>query len=317
MRKFVAACCCVIVGLEVLIGVPLVVCVIAFAYMGAPGTSVMVSSQPVDFSPSACSNPAVVPAPDYSHDYAATPTPIPMALTGSYVPATSTMPAVCPPPPSPEVTAIAQVRQQNGSPLDGTVVAPSNAASSIGPFVAAVEQIAANETACLMPPPVAPNNPVADANPVESPTAPAAPQPGNLVEALRVCSDQLYVKANDLEASGNYGRADEVRGLARRIREEIQTLVAEAPVIPLVPSTVTAATFDPQAADPAPAANTTETAARKPSVPLADPTVPSALPPASPEQPLILTVQPQRIVIQDEVEANLPPEQNLPTIPAP
>jgi hypothetical protein len=264
------------------------------------------------------SNPAVIPAPNYSSSYESAPATVPSASwsapDGRALPPA---PTVCPPPPTPEVSAIADVRQQNGSPLDGTVVAPSNAASSIGPFVAAVEQIAANETACLMPPPVAPNNPVADANPVESPTAPAAPQPGNLVEALRVCSDQLYVKANDLEASGNYGRADEVRGLARRIREEIQTLVAEAPVIPLVPSTVTAATFDPQAADPAPAANTTETAARKPSVPLADPTVPSALPPASPEQPLILTVQPQRIVIQDEVEANLPPEQNLPTIPAP
>ena len=316
MRKFVAACCCVIVGLEVLIGVPLVVCVIAFAYMGAAGTAVVVSSQPVDFSPSACSSPAVVPAPDYSHDYAATPTPIPMASTGPYASVPSTIPAVCPPPPSPEVPAIAEVRQQNGSPLDGTVVAPSNAAPSIEPFVAAVEQIAANETACLMPPPVAPANPAAAVNPVEPNAAPAAPQPGILVEALRVCSDQLYVKANDLEANGAYGRADEVRSLARRIREEIQTLVAEAPVIPLVPSTVTAATFDPQAADPAPPANTTETPARKPSVPLADPTVPSALPPASPEQPLILTVQP-RIVIQDEVEANLPPEQNLPTIPAP
>lgn len=277
MRKFVAACCCVIVGLEVLVAVPTVVCIVMFAYLEA-GTTVAAPSQPVDFS-SLVSNPAIVPPPNYA-SYETSPAPVRMAS-----PPAPAAPTICPPPPSPspEVTAIAEVRQQNGSPLDGTVVAPSNAAPSIEPFVAAVEQIASNETACLMPPPAAPTQPVAAANPVESPTAPAAPQPGNLVEALRVCSEQLYVKANDLEASGNYGRADDVRHLARRIREEIQTLVAEAPVLPPVPSTVTAAVFDPQTAEPAPVGPDPAAPGPTNSIPLADPTVPSALPQELPQ----------------------------------
>jgi hypothetical protein len=294
MRKFVAACCCVIVGLEVLIGVPLVVCVFAFAYMEAAGTTVTVQSQPVDYPMSVCSNPAVVPAPNYSNGYASTPSPTPLASTGPWAPVPSTTPAVCPPPPSPEVTAIAEVRQQNGSPLDGTIVAPVNPTSppSIWPFIAAVEQVAAKETACLMPPPVAPTEPVAAVNPVEPNAAPAVSQPGGLVEALRVCSEQLYVKANDLEANGEYGRADEVRSLARRIRQEIQTLVAEAPVI--VPSTVTAAAFDPQKADPAAVEPAPATPARGNSIPLTDPTVPSAFPPEPPqpasEEPILPTI---------------------------
>jgi hypothetical protein len=297
MRKFVAACCCVIVGLEVLIAVPLVVCVFALAYMEAAGTTVTVQAQPVDYAASVCSSPATVPAPSYSSGYASTPSPMSTTSPTPWAPMPVTTPAVCPPPPSPEVTAIAEVRQQNGSPLDGTIIAPNNPGPAIEPFVAAVEQVAANETACLMPMPVAPAQAVAAANPVEPSAAPAAPQPGSLVEALRVCSDQLYLKANDLEASGNYGRADEVRCLTRRIRQEIQTFVAEAPVLAPAPATVRAAGFDPQAADPAAVEPTPTTPPKANSVPLADPTVPSAFP-SEPPQPAS-------------------EEPNLPTIPAP
>jgi hypothetical protein len=44
MRKFIATCCCLIVGLQVLIGVPLVICVVFFAYASAASGPVFVTS---------------------------------------------------------------------------------------------------------------------------------------------------------------------------------------------------------------------------------------------------------------------------------
>lgn len=292
MRKFVAACCCVIVGLEVLIAVPLVVCVVMFAYMEAAGTTVTVQAQPVDFPGTGYHNPAIVPAPSYSSPYPTSPSPAAMAILPAPV-----APTTCPLPPLPaEITAIAEVRQHNGSPLDGTIVAPSSPAlpPAIDPFVAAVEQVAVNEAACLMPPPEASAQPPATVLKPEPEAEPAAgPKPAALLEALYASSEHLYLKANDLEADGNYSRADEVRSLARRIRDEIDILRRESPTTPPVPSTVTAASFNPQSPDRAPIAPTTT-----PAIPLGEAALESVIPPVPP--------------VESPSE-----EAKVPTIPAP
>jgi hypothetical protein len=67
-----------------------------------------------------------------------------------------------------------------------------------------------------------------------------------LLESLRVSAQHLYTLSQSLEAEGNYDRADQLRKLARDIREEIQIISREhLPTPAPAPATVTAASFDP------------------------------------------------------------------------
>src|SRR5262245_46532752 len=135
MRKFVAACCCVIVGLEVLIAVPLVTCLVVLGLVGGMGATQVVSDVPQStatyaapmmppVSPTAWSSPTLgsplPPAlpPPVALNTPMCPTtsdcpggPLPLACTA---PSSQLAPA---PTPSPEVEEIAELRQQVGSPL--------------------------------------------------------------------------------------------------------------------------------------------------------------------------------------------------------
>lgn len=285
MRKFFAAACCVIVVLQLLIAVPLVVCIAFFSV--ASGESFVVPTQsyspeygtPVGYSPSpVCTSescpPQLAVAPAYS---------APMPASNSYAPAmpptiadapqaTPWNPAPVTAPkyedPSPaQHAAIAEVRERLGSPIDDAFGNPTPPADPIAayastpvgkPAAATVPQSAPDLT---VPPPfpvAAATNPLADESPAVGPPADATigtkPDAGSckmnpivtLVESLRVSAEHLYTLSQSLEADGNYGRADQLRKLARDIREEIQIISHEHLPTPAPASaTVTAASFDP------------------------------------------------------------------------
>jgi hypothetical protein len=72
-----------------------------------------------------------------------------------------------------------------------------------------------------------------------------------LLDSLHTTTHHLYELTLSLEADGEYGRADQIRKLAREIREEISTIGREhlpAPAPP-VAATVQAASFNPAEPD--------------------------------------------------------------------
>ncbi len=261
MRKFVAACCCAIVGLEVLIAVPLVTCLVVLGLVEG-----MDVEQVYGDSPSATATYAAPMMPPVNATVwngppvGSPPLPVPLAPVAP-TPATCPTPGDCPgspaplactvppspipsaPTPSPLAEEIAELRQQVGSPL-----AASNLGHTIpeapAESIAAIERIAAEEFRTSLP--VAPE-PTTESVPVlklDSTTADApanppvdtaldtavrdcpahGPSQPTLVESLQAAADQLYVKAQSLEADGEYDWADQVRNLAREIRREIEKL---------------------------------------------------------------------------------------------
>jgi hypothetical protein len=178
--------------------------------------------------------------------------------------------------------------------------------------VAVLERVAAQEST----PQVAPE-PIASLKPAPAPAVtecqkdcPAEwPVKPGLVEALRAAADQLYVKAQDLEIDGNFGRADQLRTLARGIRGEIDLLRRESGATP-PPAAVTAASF--QSDEPAPLDRVTASP-----IPMRSALVPfrAELVEKGPESPLMIKVVPG-LIITEEDEEKLGIEIT-PQIPAP
>jgi hypothetical protein len=154
---------------------------------------------------------------------------------------------------SPEIAAMAEARERVGSPLAGTSLEGNPAATRVD-SIAALERVAAQDAPTAEPtttePPAdspAPAGLVATLKPSAAPNGVGnQPIQGSLVESLRAAADQLYVKAQSLEADGNFSRADQIRTLAREIRGEIDQLHRESSPTAPTPSTVTAASFNPQ-----------------------------------------------------------------------
>jgi hypothetical protein len=121
MRHLVSAVCCLIVGLQVLIGVPLAVCA-AFCFLVA-GESI--GPVALEMHAGHASSPALVPPPNYiSHNSGLAENPI------------------------------LATRAECGSPLAGTVLETESPAEEAGLFVAAIEKIAAaNESCSAVPSP--------------------------------------------------------------------------------------------------------------------------------------------------------------------
>ncbi|MCI0360342.1 MAG: hypothetical protein L0211_17845, partial [Planctomycetaceae bacterium] len=228
MRQFVSVCCCAIVGLEVLIAVPLVTCLVVLGVIGG-----------VEVDPLAMDGPQLTQ--QYSDVPVLLPPPINSAAFGG--------PAICPPPSicigppaqaplAPEVAAIADLLGRVGSPLANSSLAGDCEAThrdSIDALSRAAQEDA-TPIATLKPNPepaaqLCPNAP-SNTCPEDRPAQPA------LVDSLQAAAEALYVRAQALEIDGNFGRADQLRSLAREIRREIDTLrlepghpVAAAPAV--------------------------------------------------------------------------------------
>ena len=233
MRKFVAGFCCVVVGLQVLIGVPLAVCLVFFAVTQGGGGPVAFEAH------SGNPFPATIAPPNYSG-----PQPyFPGSQTIGLPTANSAPPvkaAIDTPPSrtelgpwataeraeSPEVAAIVEARERIGSPLVGSILdTPPAHQSPQVELVQTLREIAADEGPSTLPPPV---NVEPSAQATAAPSVASEPQQQDaLLALLQNAAEQLYVLATKQEDRGNFGRADQLRQLARDIREELEMIRGE------------------------------------------------------------------------------------------
>ena len=328
MRKFVAACCCAIVGLEVLIAVPLVTCLVVLGLVGGmevqhvasdlPPAMPIYSAAPLPppMNATALHGPPIGPP-------ATLPAPVALTLPacppladcpGSPTPNACPSPSICqvpettvatlPPPISPQVEVIAELREKVGSPLAESSLA-GDAEQTRTESIAALQRFAATD-----------ESPLATSDPCLKPDV-AAQCPANcpaqptIVESLQAAADQLYMKAQSLEADGNFGRADHLRGLAREIRREIHTLRHEAGEGPPPGAVKAAAYHEPLPEKPAKtaAASVRSTALLPARAELAEPV---------PEPPLLITVQPRFFIVEEEEDRlglEIAPENPAPSGP--
>ena len=206
MRKVIGGLCCFIVALQVLIGVPLLVCTAFFCLVqGSEGPIVL----EVHTGPRP---PATISPSDY-------PPPQPLA---ALAPAVMAPPRnVIPTDKSASNHPILQTRAAQGSPLTGTVLAsPDGACEEQQQFLAALEKAAA---ACVSS---ACDHQVAFVNadqaacpegacPEACLTTVSAQPPSDSVPQLR---SHLYQMADLDEQSGHYERADQWRAMARDLQ---------------------------------------------------------------------------------------------------
>jgi hypothetical protein len=204
MRNFVAASCCAIVGLEILIGVPLAVCM-GFLCVGADFSGTYVAETPVapPIYSSAIYQPGPLPA--------ALPPPVctvPATPTATFDPYVSlpAAPKVCP---APVASALATLPPYAGSlpasdpaadppmPAADNPADPKYADRDLPQFVARVSGSEAGAEDCQC----------------------ASPE-NELVESLQVSAQLLYQQADRHEVNQEYDLADRLRTLARGLRDE-------------------------------------------------------------------------------------------------
>lgn len=184
MRRFIVGLCCVVVGLQVLIGVPLAVGIAFFSYFGAE----LLGPTSVEFriSSNAEQPPAAAPV-DQS----------PAAVEQN--------------------DSILAAREERGSLLARTVLSENlSAADEQREFVAAFRQVAEDSQATLAV--SAPANPLPDLLVSTGMTSEPAEPPG--MDADRFAIASLYAMAERDEQAQIYARADQWRNLARVIRGE-------------------------------------------------------------------------------------------------
>ncbi len=184
MRRAFSAFCCVIVCLQILVGVPLLVCIAFFTLVGGGAYPITVDVRGGgEFAP-----PTTIPPPNV----------IPTALS------------------EPHDNPILTSRAAHGSPLAGTILAEvCDHENEQDLFVAALEKVALE---CAAEPcqPAASHQPAS----CELPLSPAnADAPASRRPADDFVVQHLYEMANADEAAGNFDRADQWRAHARQIRE--------------------------------------------------------------------------------------------------
>ena len=198
MRRFLVGSCCVIVALQVLIGVPLAVCIGFFSLiphraLGWQTHDGYVEPSTVGYAPSPCT------------------TSCPPAWDSQPSPPMVSAPMAAPLVPN-SLVAASQVLSGDTTPQQIT-----------DELMATYKQVAEEEA----PAPQQDNN-LKGISPLPSGVGNSTvEQPRTVADSLRVAAEHLYLLAQNLEADGNYGRADEIRGLARRMREEIFILRRE------------------------------------------------------------------------------------------
>jgi hypothetical protein len=187
MARVIGSICTVIVGLQVLIGVPLAVCLIFFC----------LTSGQISVDVKTDQTPAVV------LDALAPPHPLAVAVTppANAIPAASELP---------DDNPILQSRAAVGSPLAGTLLETADFTEEQSTFVAALEKAAAEHI-----PPLPAASVAADA----CPTGLAQADAGHAIHDQAIVQ-HLYHMAELDEQAGQYPRADQWRAFAREIRSE-------------------------------------------------------------------------------------------------
>jgi hypothetical protein len=233
MRRFLVGSCCVIVALQLLIGLPLAVC-IGFLSMiphrsfdvhmdGGYVEPSMVgySPVPVTYAPSPCTTSCPSSYPTY--DAPTTPPIVSPSVAAPMIP--NSLVAASP-----------------------VLSGEQSSVETADEYIAAFKQVA--EEDALIPAPPA------------SETEASCHCENALVDSLSTAVTHLYELARNLEADGSYGQADHIRDLARKIREEINIInitrgERASPVEPqaataaITPPTVTEAPpFNPEPASP-------------------------------------------------------------------
>lgn len=208
MRRTIGALCVLIVGLQVLIGVPVLVCLVFFVLLhGGMPVAVEVHAGHDALSP-ALIPPPIVPHPVVvtSHDVQPPKNQIPLAAH------------------LPTDNPILTSRSIQGSPIAGTVLSenvPAETEQRL--FVAALEKVVAERAA--ESPAVAVDLPP-NRMPAHSPKRDSSTL-ARSEEADRSAIQHLYAMADMDEEAGNYDRADQWRALAREIRTMAQRQTAE------------------------------------------------------------------------------------------
>jgi hypothetical protein len=272
MRRAVAGFCCVVVALEVLIGVPVVVCIGMLTLAQDSGLVVgQTYYAPPPVGPFDPYTPPPLPAAPFSQ---ATISPLPASLPPAGVPEVRQV-AVKPwepmkeqpksvEPKSVELAAVLPTRAEIGSPLAGTTLDAKNPEASISAFAAAYDEVATSEaeSASLAGPERQPcpsaSQPSSSGPESESPLVqvPASDCPGPPADPLQAAVERLYELAQQYEAASTFTRADPVRELARQLRQEIANLKAEksqcAPIVVAEPDASPYPPLPPGNNDPGP-----------------------------------------------------------------
>jgi hypothetical protein len=182
MRRFISAFCCLVIGLQVLIGVPVAVCLAFFLFLGSD----VLGPLSVEMRATRKSEPPPL------------------------------LPPVDSPPVSAQDDAILSAREERGSLLAGTALAANlTPADEQREFVAAFRQVAEGHHGILpapintLPPPLV----------TEDPSL-ATTGGAKRTEADRFAVQHLYALAEHDEQAGLFDRADQWRGHARAIRGE-------------------------------------------------------------------------------------------------
>lgn len=183
MRRFVSRFCCLVVGLQVLIGVPVAVCLAFFVFLGSD----VLGPLSVEVRATRNTDPPPLPAP------------------------------VAPPESSAQDDAILSARDERGSLLAGTALGANlTPADEQREFVAAFRQVAEEHNENRP----APANSLP--SPSAADVALAAKGDALHAEADRIAVQHLYALAEQDEQAGLFDRADQWRSFARTIRSESQ-----------------------------------------------------------------------------------------------
>jgi hypothetical protein len=191
MARTIGALCTFVVGLQILVGVPLAVCMACFCITNGPITVEVHTGH--GHAPQFVVHGATIPPPHASFAVVPPPNVIPTAAPTSFD------------------NPILQSRAEHGSPLTGTVLESANPTEEQNTFVAALERAAADhpsqsqDTAC----------PAAEACQVASQSQSCDPRR----EAAHLIVRYLYQMAEIDEQVGGYDRADQWRAFARDIKD--------------------------------------------------------------------------------------------------
>jgi hypothetical protein len=192
MARTIGALCTFIVGLQILIGIPLAVCVACFCITNGPITVEVHTGH--GQAPQFVVHGATIPPPGAPFAVAPPPNVIPTATPTSFD------------------NPILQSRTEHGSPLTGTVLESANPIEEQNTFVAALEK-AANEHCSQL------RDNVCSANE----TCQVATQLNSCDphrEAAQRIVRHLYEMAEIDEQAGDYNRADQWRAFARGIKQD-------------------------------------------------------------------------------------------------
>jgi hypothetical protein len=223
MRNFVAASCCLIVGLEILVGVPVAVC-LGFLCIGSEfGGAYMVEAQPSGVAYSAV--PFNLPTLPATPQVAIVAPGQPLPAFDPYTPPMAP-PSICPAP-SPTAVIPPAVPTVASLPASDLAADAPSAHTSLALELAVAQTEQASHDAVPRDGPQFLARVCASESSGQSGhhTSPEA----ELLESLRETAQLLYRRAERHEADREYDLADHLRSLARDLRDEAASVSCHLP----------------------------------------------------------------------------------------